>query len=151
MQLRVARPAGERRSAGLTGFRRYARPALAVLAACGALTASCRGATPSADDVRVEWRLTPEPATVGPSTLTFTLRDASGRRVPDARLRLEGHMTHPGMAPALADVRERAAGEYEADMTFSMAGDWVLLLEGELADGRRLRREMKVPGVGPGR
>jgi hypothetical protein len=113
--------------------------------------ASCRGAAPPAEDVRVEWRVTPEPAITGPATLRLTLLDPSGLPIRAARLRLEGHMTHPGMAPVVADVRERSAGEYEAVMHFSMQGDWVLLIDGELADGRRVRREHTVRVVGSGR
>ena len=148
MQLRVAGPSCRRGPAGLTGIRRHACVALAAVAAVGAWVAACREAARPPDDLRIEWRLTPAPATVGPSTIRLTLLDASGRPVPDARLRLEGQMTHPGMAPAIADVHERASGEYEAAMTFSMAGDWVLLLDGELADGRRVRREMRVSIAG---
>lgn len=88
---------------------------------------------------------------VGPAQVSVALVDEAGRPVRDARLRLEGHMAHPGMAPATADLREAAAGHYEAQITFSMGGDWVLLLSGELPDGRRLRRQLELPGVLSGR
>jgi hypothetical protein len=77
--------------------------------------------------------------------------DGAGQPVAGARLRVEGHMTHPGMAPATAALRETAAGTYEAPLTFTMAGDWVLVLEGALDDGRALRRQLSVPGVRPSR
>jgi hypothetical protein len=57
-------------------------------------------------------------------------------------------MTHPGMAPVTADVRETDPGVYEAALRFTMAGDWVLVLDGALADGRRLRRQLAISGVG---
>ncbi len=60
-------------------------------------------------------------------------------------------MTHPGMAPVLADVRETTSGSYESSLEFTMAGDWVLVIEGRLADGRRLRRELSVARVGADR
>lgn len=97
--------------------------------------------------MRVDWQLAPSPASVGPATLSLHLRDAAGRPIERARLRLEGQMTHPGMAPVIVDLLEGAAGQYEAAFTFSMGGDWVLLLSGDLPDGRHLRREIEVPGV----
>ena len=79
--------------------------------------------------------------------LRFSLVDDAREPVAGARLRVEGHMTHPGMAPVTADVRETGPGAYEAALSFTMAGDWVLVLDGALDDGRRLRRHLSVPGV----
>jgi hypothetical protein len=58
-------------------------------------------------------------------------------------------MSHPGMTPVVTTVTEGAAGEYEARMHFSMAGDWTLVLTGELPDGSRLTRQLDVVGVRP--
>jgi hypothetical protein len=55
------------------------------------------------------------------------------------------------MAPVVADVSERGDGVYEARLQFSMAGDWMLVLTGELADGRRITKQLEVPGVAPAR
>ena len=41
------------------------------------------------------------------------------------------------MAPVVADVIERGDGEYEAPLQFTMAGDWILLVTGQLPDGSR--------------
>jgi hypothetical protein len=117
----------------------------ACVAACGTFLPG-----ESAPGVSASWALEPEPPAVGPPTLTrITLRDAQHAPVAGARLRLEGHMSHPGMTPVIAAVTERRAGEYEAQMPFSMAGDWVLVLTGELADGSRLTRQLDVVGVRP--
>ena len=120
-----------------------------MLLAAGLAAAGCTRAGVQADDLRVEWGVSPTPASVGPAVVSVRLLDAAGRPVPRATLRLEGHMTHPGMAPVLADVREPTPGRYEGQLSFSMAGDWVLLLVGELPDGRELRRRLDVPGVRP--
>ena len=148
MLVRVALTAHERRSARLRSSRRRAGAAVPVaLLTLASLAAGCRPAPSSAEDLQVKWQVTPSPPAVGPATVTLDLRDAADRAVTGASLRLEGHMTHPGMAPVVADLRENAAGEYEAAITFSMAGDWVLVLTGELADGRRVHREMSIGGV----
>jgi hypothetical protein len=44
-------------------------------------------------------------------------------------------MTHPGMAPVLADAIEREPGVYEVPLALEMAGDWVLALHGTRATG----------------
>jgi YtkA-like len=148
--VRVEHAPGERDLTHLRAVPARRLPAVAALTAvvvsC-ALLSACRRPEQQAADLRVDWRVSPAPPRVGPARVELDVLDASGRRIPAARLRLEGHMTHPGMAPVVADVRERPAGGYEADLSFSMAGDWVLLVTGDLPDGRRLRRQFDVPGV----
>ena len=56
-------------------------------------------------------------------------------------------MSHPGMTPVVTPVIERGNGIYEAQMRFSMAGDWVLVATGELPGGGRLTRQIDVIGV----
>ena len=58
-------------------------------------------------------------------------------------------MTHPGMAPVVATTKPRGHGVYEAALSFTMAGDWALLVSVELPDGRRLDRRIDVPNVQP--
>jgi hypothetical protein len=100
--------------------------------------------------IAASWTLDPEPPAAGRDTLTrITLRDAAQNPVQGARLRLEGHMSHPGMTPVTTPVVERAPGEYEAQLRFSMAGDWQLVLTGELRDGERVTRQIDVVGVRP--
>ena len=150
MHVRVAHPPGERRVA-LPRARSTASLVLAgaLIAAGPLITGACRSPAPaSAEAVRVEWGVEPSPPPVGPATVRFRLVDTAGRPLGGARLRVEGHMTHPGMAPVLADVRETTSGSYESSLEFTMAGDWVLVVEGRLGDGRHLRRELSVPQVG---
>ncbi len=77
----------------------------------------------------------------------LTLRDAAQQPVTGARLRLEGLMSHPGMAPLSAALVERGNGEYDAPLTFTMAGDWILLVTGELADGKTIKKQIELNGV----
>ena len=87
----------------------------------------------------VRWTLRPQSPVVGPATLTVLLRDQTGAPVKGAKVSLEGHMSHPGMAPVLADAVERTAGVYEVSFAFPMQGDWVLLVSAARADGANVR------------
>ena len=98
----------------------------------------------------MNWTLDPSPPVVGEAiTAHVTLRDAGQAPVTGARLRLEGMMSHPGMAPVIAAVVERGDGNYDAALRFSMAGDWILLLTGELPGGEPFEKEIEINGVRP--
>jgi hypothetical protein len=129
------------------------RLGLEVLLAAACLShAGCGGGT-RADrtDSRVvlTWTLRPAAATVGPATLTLSLRAPSGAPITAAAVRIEGHMTHAGMAPVIADAVERAPGVYESTFAFTMQGDWVLLVSIALPDGTRVERRIDVANVRP--
>lgn len=117
---------------------------LAVFAV--ALTTGCRSEAP-AEDVRVEWDIRPDPPQVGSTAVVVTISDTAGHPIQDARVDVEATMTHPGMRPEMAAAEEIEPGRYEAALTFSMGGDWVLLLQAELPDGRVVQRERELPGV----
>jgi hypothetical protein len=137
-------------AAAISAIRIALAIALAVaLAIAAALTTNCgrRAASGAAAAVDITWTLSSR--TVGPATLTLTLRDAAGAGVPGATVRVEGHMTHPGMMPIVTTAAERASGVYQADVTFTMAGDWVLLITAALPDGRRVERRVDVANVRP--
>jgi len=136
------------------------RVAALIILACS-LAAGCAGTGcgvdfhwhsegDSGDAVSVTWTLDPSPPTVGtPVVARMTLRDLAQKPVIGARLRLEGLMSHPGMAPVVADVVERGNGVYDAPLQFTMAGDWILLVTGQLADGRQLKKRIEIAGVRP--
>jgi hypothetical protein len=114
--------------------------------ACLAWGVGCGPASEQAP-VDVEWRLTPPRPVVGRATLGLTLRDSRRQPVTGATIRIEGHMAHPGMAPLLVAASERGPGRYEAEIPFSMAGDWTLLVKGDLPDGRRVRHRIDIGRV----
>ena len=94
------------------------------------------------------WTLDPVPPAAGADTIArFTLEDERRQRLRGARLTLEAHMAHPGMSPVTADVTERDDGVYEARVRFSMAGDWTLVVTGDLADGTRITEHVEIAGV----
>jgi hypothetical protein len=102
------------------------------------------------DAVSIAWTLEPAPPAVGaPIVVRMTLRDRDQRPVTGARLTLEGLMSHPGMAPVAAAVTERGNGEYDAPLQFTMAGDWILLVTGELPGDVPFKRQIEINGVRP--
>jgi hypothetical protein len=119
----------------------------ATILAMACAVASCGRAESS---IAVSWSLEPAPPASGRETIAqVTLTDAAGQPVPGARLQIEGHMSHPGMAPITTRLTELADGRYEGRVQFSMAGDWILVVTGELADGTRIDRQLEVAGVRP--
>jgi len=140
--------------------RAQRRVLTAVLLACSLATTAC--AAPGCDvhwdreressgAINVSWTLDPSPPLAGtPIVVRLTLRDRDQKPVTGARLRLEGLMSHPGMAPVTAAVTERGNGEYEAPLQFTMAGDWILLVTGELPGGMGFTRQIEINGVRPG-
>jgi hypothetical protein len=93
----------------------------------------------------IAWTIDP-PAPIAGSmtTVALALTSRDGAQVSRATLHLEGHMSHPGMAPIVADLVERQRGTYEAQLQFTMAGDWVLVASGALADGSRITHDTRI-------
>jgi hypothetical protein len=133
------------------GRRGTRHPFLRAGLAAGLLVAACRapgGAATSAPEIRVEWTVAPSPPVTGLARVTLRLTDTrAGRPVEGAAVKVEGDMSHPGMVPVFATVREPTPGEYEAAMELNMAGDWTLTVDARLRDGRTLHRELALRGV----
>jgi hypothetical protein len=114
--------------------------------------AACHGCSPPAEDtgaadVTVSLATEPSPAATGPAKLLIALTDAAGAPVPGAALHVEASMNHAGMAPVLAQAADLGDGRYAAQVELSMGGDWYVLVDGTLADGRRVHRKLDLPGV----
>jgi len=75
------------------------------------------------------------------------LADEAGQPIEGADVELEGNMSHAGMVPVFAAAREVAPGQYEAQLEFTMGGDWFIVVRAALPDGRSLERTFDVPGV----
>lgn len=58
-------------------------------------------------------------------------------------------MSHAGMSPIFGEAREIEPGRYQANLTFEMAGDWVILLHVVRPGGEKLERQLDVKGVRP--
>lgn len=142
MLVRVA--PGDRAGHGLTARarRRLFTPLLA--AAIAALTAVAGGcAAPPAADVTADWHVTPaEPPVGDEAQVDMTLADGSGQPLRDAKVTVEAHMSHPGMAPVVEPAVDRGNGGYAARLRFTMAGTWTLFVQIESPDRRTLRHRL---------
>jgi hypothetical protein len=72
------------------------------------------------------------------------LNDPEGRPVDGARLEIEANMSHAGMVPVLASIKESRAGLYRFPLEWTMAGDWTVDLAFTLPDGSRVARRYPV-------
>lgn len=146
MHLRVAPPDDGPR---LNVFRRdlslRARSILLLLSA-GWIAAAC-GQPARARDLKFESTLAPTPVSVGTTRFQLRVFDAAGGPVRGARLQVQAQMSHPGMAPLVVIAAERGEGLYEAELQFSMGGDWILVIEGSLSNGARVHHRIDVPNV----
>jgi hypothetical protein len=113
---------------------------LPAVVACGLR----RGYTDEAPEVEVHLLTSPAPPVVGTAQFTLELLEPGGSGVDHALLQVRGDMTHPGMAPVEGIVGQGAQGRYPVTFKWSMAGDWVLTIDGQLPDGRRLLRTIPV-------
>jgi hypothetical protein len=106
--------------------------------------------TTASRNIRIEWTFTPTPPAVGKARLALRLVDNANRPVRGAKLEVQGHMSHPGMAPLLARAVERDEGVYEAELQFTMPGDWILMISGALSNGASVEQRIDVPVAGGG-
>lgn len=113
----------------------------AVLLAVSACTRRS-SAGDQAQDIDLQFMIQPDPAQVGSATLKVALFDSNGKPLEGAELAFRGDMTHAGMMPVLSDMPETEPGVYQTDIEWTMAGAWVLTIDGTLADGRPINRQI---------
>jgi hypothetical protein len=114
----------------------------------GALSlAGCRQSSGVTSSLVFEHQVDPQPPRSGPATITIKLTTGAGQPIQKASVRLEGNMTHPGMAPSFGDAVEISPGQYRGPLEFSMGGDWVVLAHINLADGQKIEKQFEVKGV----
>jgi hypothetical protein len=114
------------------------------------VTAGCSRPVEPQPFVAIEHEISPQPARVGPVTVTLKLADFAGKPLTGAHIAIEADMSHAGMSPLFAEAKETEPGHYRARMEFPMAGDWVILLHITLSGGKELERQFDVRGVRPG-
>jgi len=97
--------------------------------------------------ITFKYNVAPQPVRVGTTTIDIALTDRSGQPVSGARVELEGNMSHPGMSPVTGVAREIQSGKYRGTLQFTMAGDWIVLVNATLSDGERLQNQFELNGV----
>jgi len=123
------------------------RVALALAVLLAAASCSPPADVGGAPDVSAVLRIEPSPPVTGPARLELVLSDAAGRPVPAESVSLQANMSHPGMVPVEAEARATGPGAWSAELSFSMAGDWFVIVDATLQDGRSLERRIDVPGA----
>jgi hypothetical protein len=119
--------------------------------AFAALTIALAACAPSPDataNVEMTCKVSPMPARVGPAIVDLELKE-KGQPLTGAKLRVEGDMNHAGMVPSQGSVHESGGGLYRAELELTMRGDWIIVVDADLADGRTLERTFDVRGVMP--
>ena len=100
-------------------------------------------------DVTITHEISPQPPRAGAVVITMKITDRSGQPVTGARVRLEGNMSHAGMAPVSATAKEITPANYRAIMDLSMAGDWTILVHVTFSNGWKAERQFEIKGVAP--
>jgi YtkA-like len=109
----------------------------------------CSRAPESSPVITIAHAISPQPARVGPVTVTLQLADAAAKPIAGARIALEADMSHAGMSPVFGEAKEVAPGQYQSQVRLGMAGDWVILLHATLPGGKKLERQFDVRDVRP--
>lgn len=107
----------------------------------------CLSTDETHSDVELDWKIQPDPPTVGMATINITLQDSTNQRLTGVNVEFEGNMSHPGMQPVFATAEETEPGKYSADIEFSMGGDWFFLIKSTLPDDRVIERQININGV----
>lgn len=109
------------------------------------------GGTPAAGpqekaigDLRLRISTQPEPAKVGENTLRIQVKDARDQPVTDAAAALEYTMDMPGMPIEKAQVRHIGGGVYEAQVRFTMAGPWGVMVSVQRPGQAELRERFTI-------
>ena len=109
----------------------------------------CRQQSASKPNLTVSYEVSPLPARVGDVTITIRMTDASEKPIAGARIKLEGNMSHAGMAPVFAEAKEIGPGRYQTSMKLTMAGDWQVLVHLTMPDGSEVEQQFGIKEVAP--
>ena len=96
----------------------------------------CRSSV-ATGDLTITLTADPSPAMVGDASLIITLRDKADNAIENATVRVKGDMTDDAVEPVLGEVVGGNYGVYSVPFAWPMAGDWVVTVEVESADGTR--------------
>jgi hypothetical protein len=113
---------------------------IALLLTTGLALAKDYEITKKADDYSVLVKIDKNPPVVGDNNVTIEIKDAAGKNVTEAKVKLDyGMPAMPGM-PAMsykADAELKGA-LYKAKMNLSMAGSWNITIQ--ITQGDKVRK-----------
>lgn len=87
--------------------------------------------TKKVDDLTVKVDLDKNPPIVGDNNITITIKDASGKNVTDAKVKVDYGMPAMSGMPAMNYKTDALlkGSEYKGKLNFSMAGSWNLTVQ----------------------
>ena len=96
--------------------------------------------TKKADDYTVLVKIDKNPPVVGENNVTIEIKDAAGKNVTEAKVKLDYSMpAMPGMPPMAYKADAELKGAlYKAMMNLSMAGSWNIAIQ--ITQGDKVRR-----------
>lgn len=107
----------------------------------------CSEPNHKSSEINYKYETEPNPAHVGSNVFTVKLNGKDGTALSGAHVSLEGDMSHPGMSPAIGQMKEVEAGTYRGDLNLAMRGDWIVEFHIVLADGSKVEREAELRNV----
>lgn len=111
--------------------------------------AGCRlDEAPTDDTIRIALVAPLFPPPAGDGQLTFRVSDENDRPIDSAALKIRADMTHAGMLPIAASTATGEAGVYRIPVRWTMAGEWIIIVEATLGDGRQATRSFDMTVTG---
>jgi YtkA-like len=107
----------------------------------------CSKPNRESSDIHFQYENQPNPPHVGSNVFIVKLNGKDGSAVSGAHVSMEGDMSHPGMSPAFAEMKEVNAGTYRGDLNLAMRGDWIVEFHIALADGRKIEQQAELRDV----
>lgn len=110
---------------------------LALLLIAGAAYAKDYEVKKKAGDYEIKAKIDKNPPVVGVNQIKVEVKDASGKYINDAKVKIEYSMpAMPGMPPMNYKTDTELKGsEYKANLNFSMAGPWNVVIK-VIRDGK---------------
>ncbi len=107
----------------------------------------CSKPKQNSSEINFQYESQPNPPHIGSNIFVVKLNDKNGAALNGATVTLEGDMSHPGMSPAIGELKEVSAGTYRGELNLAMRGDWILEFHIALTDGRKVEREVELRNV----
>lgn len=110
----------------------------AALTGCGRMQRT-ESAAP-ADGYRVTFAVEPAAPVVGRGVVVLTLADSAGQPIDNARIEIEGNMSHAGMKPEFGRADAGQGGRYSIPIEWTMGGAWYVDVKATLSNGQVITR-----------